>query len=183
MVNSMYVFFRKVCDKICLMCRKKWFREFTGNDVSTIKILGHINIINKNIKVGKNVTFYEGVKIFGDGLVIIGDNVSIGFDTIIYSSKNGGGVTIGDNSQIAAQVYIIDMDHGTRANELIRNQENSVSPISIGNDVWISAGCKVLKGSIIEDGVIVGAQSLVKGKLEKNTICVGIPAKPIKMRV
>ena len=40
---------------------------------------------------------------FGDGLIEIGDNVDIGNGTIIYSSKSGG-VSIGDNSSIAAQL-------------------------------------------------------------------------------
>ncbi len=178
----MFIFLKKINAKIHLLLRKKWFREFTGNDVRTLKILGHVCISNKNIKIGEHVTLYEGVKIFGDGHVVIGDNVSIGFDTIIFSSKNGGGITIGANTNIAGQSYIIDMDHGIKAGELIRNQDNTVAPISIGSDVWIGAGCKILKGSIIEDGVVVGASSLVKGTLRQNTICVGVPAKPIKVR-
>lgn len=69
-----------------------------------------MNLINRNITVRKNVTFYPDVMLFGDGPIIIGDNVDIGNGTIIYSSKNGGGVTIGNNTMIAAQSYIIDTD-------------------------------------------------------------------------
>ena len=118
----------------------------------------------------------------GGGPIVIGDNVSIGNGTIIYSSKNGGGVTIGNNTSIAAQCYIIDMDHGTRAGELIREQSDSAAPISIGEDVWIAAGCKILKGTVIRDGAVIGAQSLVKGEIPENAIAVGIPAKVKKYR-
>lgn len=83
---------------------------------------------------------------------------------------------------IAAQCYIIDTDHGIHSGELIRNQKNTSAPVFIGEDVWIAAGCKILKGSYIEDGAIIGAMSLVKGRIESNSINIGIPAKKIKER-
>ena len=119
---------------------------------------------------------------FGDGEIEIGDNVDIGNGTIIYASKFGGGVSIGSNSMIAAQCYIIDMDHGTHKDDLIRNQNNTVKAISIGEDVWIAAGCKILKGSIVGDGAVIGAQSVVKGEILSNAIAVGVPAKVKKYR-
>lgn len=119
--------------------------------------------------------------LFGDGEIVIGDNVDIGNGTIIYSSKDGG-VTIGNDTMIAGQCYIIDMDHGISADELIRFQHNSVEPVTIGNDCWIAAGCKVLKGSHIKDGTVIGALSLVKGEIPENAIAYGIPAKVKKYR-
>lgn len=83
---------------------------------------------------------------------------------------------------IAGQCYIIDMDHGISADELIRFQHNSVEPVTIGNDCWIAAGCKVLKGSHIKDGTVIGALSLVKGEIPENAIAYGIPAKVKKYR-
>ena len=65
---------------------------------------------------------------------------------------------------------------------MIRNQPLVVSPVTIGEDVWIAAGCKVLKGSIIHDGSIIGAASLVKGEIPKKVIAVGSPAKVIRDR-
>lgn len=118
---------------------------------------------------------------FGDGLIEIGNNVDIGSGTLIYASKNGE-VKIGDNSVIATQSYIIDMDHGTKTGELICKQPNTVSPVCIGEDVWIAAGCKILKGSQIGNGAIIGAASVVKGKIPENAIAVGIPAKIKKYR-
>lgn len=89
---------------------------------------------------------------------------------------------IGSDTIIAAQCYIIDMDHGLQKDNLIRHQENTVKAISIGEDVWIAAGCKILKGSVIDDGAVIGAQSVVKGEIPENAIAVGIPAKVKKYR-
>lgn len=96
--------------------------------------------------------------------------------------NTGGGVKIGNDTLIAAQCYIIDMDHGISSNDLIRKQKNTVQPVKIGRDVWIAAGAKILKGSTIHDGAIIGAQSVVKGEVPQNAIAVGVPAKVIKYR-
>jgi len=162
---------------------RKWtFRAKINCPHSNFVLVDTITLINPNIKLGQNVTIYPDVMFFGDGPIVIGDNVDIGNGVVIYSSKNGGGVTIGKNTLIAAQSYIIDCDHGTRINDLIRNQPNSISPVTIGEDVWIAAGAKILKGSYIHNGAVIGASSLVKGDIPENAIAVGTPARVIKYR-
>lgn len=179
---NIILFFDKAIRKIQLEYRKYVFRKSIGCSHKDFSIVGKITLINRNIKLGHHVTVYPDVMFFGDGPIVIGDNVDIGNGTMIYASKAGGGVIIGKNSMIAAQSYIIDMDHGIHAGELIRNQRNTVSPVIIGEDVWIAAGCKILKGSQIHDGAIIGAASVVKGEIPENAIAVGIPAKVKKFR-
>ncbi len=179
---NLILFFDKCKEKLTLEYRKYIIRKKINCTHSNFKVYGKILLINHNVRLGKNVRIYPGVMLFGDGLIEIGDNVSIGNDTMIYASKNGG-VRIGDNSQIAAQSYIIDMNHGIARNELIKNQPNTVLPISIGKDVWIAANVTIIKGSNIGDGAVIGAKSLVNGEIEPYSICVGIPAKKIKMRI
>lgn len=178
---SIFMLIERAKNKIKYQYRKRIFKEKTKCKHNDFSIVGDITLINSNVKIGHNVTIYPDVMFFGDGLINIGDNSEIGNGTIIYSSKDGG-VSIGDNTLIAGQCYIIDMDHGIGADELIRCQHNTVAPIAIGNDCWIAAGCKVLKGSNIEDGSIIGASSLVKGTIPKNAIAYGIPAKVKKYR-
>ena len=45
-------------------------------------MLGKVYINAKNVKIGKNVTFYPGVYLWGNNIEI-GDNVDIGIGTII----------------------------------------------------------------------------------------------------
>jgi len=70
--------------------RKQLFKEQTGVKHNNYNIVGKIYVINKNIRLGKNVTIYPNVMFFGDGIIEIGNNVNIGNNTIIYSSKSGG---------------------------------------------------------------------------------------------
>jgi hypothetical protein len=53
-------------------------------------------------------------------------------------------------------------------------------PISIGNNVVLSAGVIVLSGSIIGNNVLVAAGALVNGKYESNQIIGGVPAKHLR---
>ncbi len=107
--------------------------------------------------------------------------MDIGQNTVICASKQGG-VTIGDNTLISAQCYIIDMDHGISKDNLISQQENVVGQVVIGRDCWLGANVTVLRGSIIEDGAVLGAKIIVKGRIPKNAVAVGIPAKVIQYR-
>lgn len=54
--------------------------------------------------------------------------------------------------------------------------------IVIGSDVWIGHGVKVLSGSRIGHGAVVGAYSVVRGEVEPYSIAVGNPAKVIGFR-
>lgn len=174
--------FHKIINRVKRNYRRNLFKMKTCTTHNNFTIHGEVNVFNTNVKVGNNVHIYPNATFWGDGDIVIGDNCSIGQGTVIFASKNGGGVTIGSNTHIAAQCYIIDMDHGIAINKLIDKQENVVENIIIGNDVWIAAGAKILKGSILSDHSVVGANAVVKGKIPMNAVAVGIPAKVIKYR-
>lgn len=52
-----------------------------------------------------------------------------------------------------------------------------VAPIIIGNDVYIGANVTFLSGTIVGEGCIVGACSLVKGEFPPRTVIAGNPAR------
>ncbi len=60
--------------------------------------------------------------------------------------------------------------------------EDISTPVNIGNNVWIGRGCLILPGTVIEEGVVIAANSVVKGTLSSNSIYGGNPAKFIKKR-
>ena len=171
----------RVLEKVATVYRKAVFKRYIGCHHNDFSLVGKLTVINPHITLGHNVTIYPDCMFFGDGKIEIGDNVNIGNGTVIYASKTGG-VTIGNNAMIAADCYIIDMDHGIAAGRYIHEQENAVSPVMVGEGVWLGTGCKVLKGSVIGNGAVVGAMGLVKGTLPDNSVSVGIPAKVIKYR-
>ena len=114
----------------------------------------------------------------GLGDIEIGDNCYINSGTVIYS---GNGVKLGNCVLIAANVTIAASNHSINAGEYVLYQGfmPSKGGIVMEDDVWIGANCVVLDGTYIEKGVIVGAGSVVKGRLESNGIYGGNPLKRI----
>lgn len=53
-------------------------------------------------------------------------------------------------------------------------------PVKIGNHVWLCEGCTIMPGAKIGDGVIVGAGSVVYGKVPPNSLVSGNPAKVVQ---
>ena len=105
-------------------------------------------------------------------------NVKIGKRVYINSGclmMSAGGITIGDDTQVAANVQLLTNNH-----DLYKRQVITCKPITIGKNVWIGAGATILPGVTIGDNAIVGASSVVTKNVEPNCIVAGNPAKLIK---
>lgn len=97
------------------------------SDINGVEIYGRIYLHSKRINNGKNIKLWPGVEFSGDNITI-GNNVQIGYGTILLACK---GITIESNTQIAAQYYIIDTNHGTKFGELMQKQPLESEPIEI----------------------------------------------------
>lgn len=114
------------------------------------------------------------------GMIEIGNDVSINDYSILLGH---GGVRIGDNTRIAAHAVIVSFEHSYEdPTILIRDQPIKKGRVVIGKDVWIGAGAKVLAGSNIADGCVIGANSVIKGTTEPFGVYVGSPARLVKRR-
>lgn len=142
--------------------------KFIYHPKGFVHVLGKVYLNNPNILFGKNVTLYPNVHIFGSGKVTIMDNVSIGDGTIICAAED---IVIGKNTMIAAQCYIIDCNHGMHLGEYMSEQPLSIHPTKIGENVWLGCGCKILAGSVISDGAVIGAGTVLSGTVKKDNIC------------
>jgi len=95
------------------------------------------------------------------GSIEIGKNFRAS-GVVIYSSKS---VVIGDNVMIAPGVVIMDddmhpLDFFARRNS---TEKSRTASIYIGDDVWICMGATILKGSVIGDRSIIGANVTLSG--------------------
>ena len=164
----------------------KWFLTLlgckVGKNFKCLTIPRFRVLPKKNIFIGDNVTIGENVlfEVIESGKLNIGDFVNFTRNIVICVNEN---IAIGNNVLVAENVSIRDGEHQIRKQEKIWKQPNNTKPVVIGNDVWIGAGTIVLQGSNIPDGVVVGAQSLVKNKqLEPFTVYAGNPLRKIKER-
>lgn len=109
----------------------------------------------------------------------IGNYVTIGRGTIISIKDT---LLIGDYSLIGPYVQIIDNNHTTKRNNLIKYQKSTIKPITIGQDCWIGSGAKILAGVTIGNGAVVGANAVVTKNVPPFSIVGGVPARIIKYR-
>lgn len=121
----------------------------------------------------------------GNGGIVIGDYVHIA----VYSSLIGAGrITLANFCNVSSRVAIYssndDYSGKSMTNPTIPSAFANVehADVSIGRHVIIGAGSVVLPGVTIEDGVAVGALSLVKVDCTSFGIYAGIPAKRIGER-
>jgi len=135
------------------------------------------------LKIGNSffIGKYTEIVIAKNASLEIGDHVGIGSPCCIGCEEK---ITIGNHVMIAEFTTIRDNNHGIAKEQTIDSQKNSSAPISIGNDVWIGAGCVILKGAVIPDGCVIGAHSMVlqKSQLVPYGIYAGTPVRLIRMR-
>ena len=157
--------------------------------------------------VGKNVLVAKNCTIVGVENIAIGDNVRIdGFSTIIANGKSclkiGSWVHIGGYSFLAAseglvfedfsgisqgvRIYTGSDDYSGKAltNPTVPAQYTNVQrgKVSLGKHCIIGSGTVILPGVTLQEGVAVGALSLVTKSLEAWGVYLGVPVKRITRR-
>lgn len=107
--------------------------------------------------------------------IVIGDNVGISGGSIVAADT----VTIGDNVLIGANCIIIDNDFHPLFSEERRYSKTNIGtePVIIGDNVFIGANTIILKGTQIGNNTIIGAGSVVKGRIPPNSIAFGNPVR------
>ena len=152
---------------------------------------------------GQKIGFGNNVHISGFSRILIGDNTNFMSGSYLYANDGGkltigkrgsfnhnihfgaafGEILIGDNVLIGPNVVLRAADHVfENPSTPIMDQGHQGGKISIGNDVWLAANVVITSGVTIGDGVVVGAGSVVTEDLPEMSVCVGVPAKPIKKR-
>ena len=129
-----------------------------------------------SISIGSNVYIGEGsyIKCYG-GDLIIGNDVSINAHAFINAC---GGVSIGNDTRIAAKFVCIASNHIFSDPDLpIRKQGISKDGIKIGSNVWLGANVKVLDGITVPNNSIIAAGAVVNKPLDEEGLYAGVPAK------
>jgi acetyltransferase-like isoleucine patch superfamily enzyme len=154
-----------------------------GDDVvvDDLVVLDAKGATNRGIRAGNGVFLGRGTILScKDGDITLGDHVNIGFHSEIFS---GSEVTVGRYGLFAAYTYLVGGGHEfERADVPVVEQERRSRGITVGENVWLGAGAKVMDGVTIGDGVVVGAGAVVTESLPPGVVAVGVPARVVRSR-
>ena len=132
-------------------------------------------------RIGNNCYMAETAAIIGD--VVMGDNCSIWFGTVLRGDVNS--ITIGNNVNIqdGAVVHTLYQRSKTIIGDNVSIGHNAtIHGATIESNSLIGMGATVLDNAVVESGAIVAANALVTSgmRVEGGWIYAGVPAKKIK---
>jgi dTDP-4-amino-4,6-dideoxy-D-glucose acyltransferase len=154
---------------------------YVGNNVMLSDKSSYYNC--KNIQIGNNVRVDDFcVLSAGEGGIKIGSHIHIAVYCSIIGNET---VTLSDFSGLSSRVSIYsssdDYSGVSMTNPTVSQEFTNIKHgcVKIGRHVIIGAGSIVLPGVTLEEGVAIGALSLVKKDCQSFGIYMGSPAKKI----
>lgn len=142
-----------------------------------VRITGGGRIVFKDGKARTYIT--RGCDLVSSGgLMEIGSGVFFNTGCSLVSHE---AISVGDDVMFGPRASVYDSDHRCEIGNLpFRSQGYVQKAVSIGNNVWIGHGSIITKGSVVNDSVVVGAYSLVRGELEFGCLYGGSPIRKIR---
>lgn len=148
------------------------FTNWLPDNVFFIRLRGYLarpffKQCGKKLGIGRNVVFYEPAKIeFGNWVYIAyGCWFSAGF-----------GVKIEDEVMFGPYNVITTSNH-TRKNKSFRFGYPKGDRLVFKKGSWIGANCTILPGSVIGEGAVIGANTVVAGAVPDNCVFAGNPGE------
>jgi len=152
-----------------------------GTVIDDNVLLDAKGVANQGIRIGDHGFIgRNSILSCKDGDIVLGSHINIGFNCEVFSSSR---VEVGDYGLFAAYTYVVGggHDHADLGAVMIDQARPSMG-VSIGRNVWLGAGAKVLDGVTLGSNVVVGAGAVVTESLPDSVIAAGVPAKIIKRR-
>jgi len=155
--------------------------------------LGDGVIVDDNCMLDAKGSSNDGIRL-GDGVflgrntilsckngdIVLEQGVNIGFNSQIAS---GSSVRVGKDGLLAAYCYLIGGGHEwTDPSQPVQEQKAVSHGVTLGANVWLGAGVKVLDGVTIGDDSVVGAGAVVSDDMPARSVAAGVPARVIRER-
>lgn len=124
-------------------------------------------------KIGKYVQILPSARIMYPWLLQVGDRSVIAWDVKVY---NLGQIIIGHDTVISQYSHLCGGTHDFAGERFTLLRTGLV----IGSNVWIGADAFIGPGVKVNDGVVVGARTVVVKDVPSLTVVAGNPARIIR---
>jgi acetyltransferase-like isoleucine patch superfamily enzyme len=126
-------------------------------------------------EIGKRSFIFLGARFDAKGHFRLGD-----FSTINHGCRldNRGGLEIGTNVSISADVCILTADHDPQSAAFAGRER----PVRLGDYVFVGTRAMILPGVTIGQGAVVAAGAVVTKDVAERSIVAGSPAREIGIR-
>jgi acetyltransferase-like isoleucine patch superfamily enzyme len=150
----------------------------------------------RRLRAGRDLRVFGWLSVRGPGEVILGDHVVILGMVTLWTHARGARLIVGDrvvlggtafgcareirigSRSILARANIMDTDfHSLAADRRSRNAQVRVSPVSIGENVWIADRVGILPGTTIGENSVVSFGAVCSRTYPANVVIVGNPAR------
>jgi acetyltransferase-like isoleucine patch superfamily enzyme/glycosyltransferase involved in cell wall biosynthesis len=145
----------------------------------TLRNLRHKARLRDKLRFGRNVTIGKRAYLNPPGFITLGENISIGADFHLESNLEAGSDIL-----ISSRVAFVGDDHrfDDPTSSVYWSGRNEPATVVLEGDNLIGFGVTVIGNVRIGRGCIVGSRAVVTADLPPNTVCVGVPARPIRDR-
>ena len=156
MFPTIFDFFHKVFEHLRVIIQKRFLKIRYG----------------KKIILGQNVFWRSNLKVIiknrKHAKLIIGDYCF--FNN--YCSLNClGKIQIGAHTIFGENVKIYDHNHVFNRKDMhVAAQGYNIGSVTIGKNCWIGSNTTLLKGTDIGDNCVIGAGSVISGKIPENSL-------------
>jgi len=160
--------------------RIKW-RMLGLHAPPTSTIFERVTILNpKHVFLAAGSAIGPGCYIkCGPGELHLGERASLGEGCWVSCTER---VQVERHALIGPGCHITDANHSFAGRDVIKEQDRTAAPITIGEGAWLGAGVKVLAGVCIGRGAVIGAGAVVTKDLQDFAIAVGVPARAVGSR-
>lgn len=102
--------------------------------------------------------------------------------TVSFDGNDFSLISVGKNTTISANVVLLTHDYSiTKGLQSMGIQESArfLKPVSIGSNSFVGMNSILLPGTAVGNNVIIGAGSVVSGRIPDNVVAAGNPARVI----
>ncbi|MEA3104248.1 putative colanic acid biosynthesis acetyltransferase [Caballeronia mineralivorans] len=149
------------------------FLRGSGRLLSPLRIYA---LILFGARIERPALIMDGVKVWHPWSLTLRRYCTLGRGVEVYNYAH---VTVGEQATVSQETYLCSASHDFEDPSM----PLIFSPITIGAQSWVAAGCFIGPGITVGEGAVVGAHSVVTKDVPAWTVVAGNPARVIKPRL